>query len=66
MPSQGDPPGIIEPQKLYTLAEFKRQLGIKDATLRAARRAGLRVHECHGRRYVHGQEWIRYVLNSPG
>ncbi len=56
--------GFIEPRALYTLDAIKRRLGVKDANLRAARRAGLQVYYCHGRGYVLGHEWIRYVRSS--
>ena len=57
--------GVINPEDLYTLREFKRRLKITDATLRAARRAGLRVIYCHKQGFVYGRDWIDYVLNSP-
>ena len=53
--------GVIDPGSLYTLRAFKQQLGITDATLRAARRAGLRVKYVHKQGYVHGQDWIAYI-----
>lgn len=56
--------GVINPDSLYTLRAFKQQLGITDATLRAARRAGLRVKYVHKQGYVHGQDWIEYVVNA--
>ena len=56
--------GVINPDELYTLRAFKRRLGISDATLRAARRAGLKVAYLHKQGYVHGRDWIEYVLGS--
>lgn len=56
--------GYIDPQLLYTLDNFKRRLDIKDSTLRSARRAGLQVYYVHGRGYILGGEWIRYVRSS--
>lgn len=56
--------GVINPDELYTLRAFKRRLGVSDATLRSARRAGLRVRYLHKQGYVHGRDWIQYVLNS--
>lgn len=56
--------GVIAPDVLYTLEALKRRLAIRDATLRAARRAGLRVYYKHGRGYVYGHDWIRYVCSS--
>lgn len=41
-----------------------RRLGVQASTLRAARRAGLRVYYVHKHAYVHGRDWIEYVLNS--
>jgi len=56
--------GVINPEELYTLGEFKRRLGVRDATLRTARRAGLRVYYVHKHAYIHGRDWIDYVLKS--
>lgn len=58
--------GIITPDELYTLSAFTRRLGIRQATVRAARRAGLRVYYVHKHAYVYGRDWIEYVLNSQG
>ena len=62
-----DQAGIVRADELYTLEALKKRLGIKDSTLRAARRAGLRVHYKHGRGFVHGRDWIAYVCspNQP-
>lgn len=56
--------GVVNPDELYTLDAFKRRLGIREATLRSARRAGLRVFYVHKQGYVHGRDWIEYVLAS--
>ncbi|WP_417739163.1 hypothetical protein [Rosistilla oblonga] len=56
--------GVINPGSLYTLRAFKKHLEITDATLRAARRAGLRVKYVHKQGYVHGQDWIDYIENA--
>lgn len=58
-----DNTGVINPDELYTLRAFKQRLGVSDATLRAARRAGLRVTYLHKQGFVYGQDWIDYVLN---
>jgi hypothetical protein len=55
--------GVINPEELYTLDALKRRLAIRDATLRAARRAGLQVHYKHGRGFVYGHDWINYVCS---
>jgi len=56
--------GVINPDELYTLQAFKKRLGIADATVRSARRAGLRVTYLHRQGYVFGRDWIDYVLKS--
>ena len=56
--------GVINPDELYTLRAFKIRLGIADATVRAARRAGLRVTYLHKQGYIYGRDWIEYVLSS--
>ena len=56
--------GVINPDELYTIETFTRRLGIREATLRSARRAGLRVCYVHKHAYIYGRDWIDYVLNS--
>lgn len=56
--------GVINPDELYTLQAFTQRLGIRAATLRSARRAGLRVFYVHKHGYVYGRDWIEYVLKS--
>ena len=56
--------GVINPDELYTLKAFARRLGIRDATVRSARRAGLRVYYVHKHAYIYGRDWIEYVLAS--
>lgn len=56
--------GVIRPEELYTLAEIKSRLEFSDATLRSARRSGLRVYYVHGRAFILGADWIRYVVAS--
>lgn len=56
--------GVINPDELYTLRAFKERLGISDATVRAARRGGLKVSYLHKLGFVHGRDWIEYVLAS--
>lgn len=65
MPTSDDlSSGVINPDELYTLQAFTRRLGVQASTLRAARRAGLRVYYVHKHAYVYGRDWIEYVLNS--
>ncbi len=61
MPTHEESWGVINPDELYTLDALKRRLGIRDATLRAARRGGLQVYYKHGRGFVYGRDWIKYV-----
>ena len=56
--------GVINQDEIYTLKEFTQRLGIRAATLRSARRAGLRVFYVHKHGYVYGRDWIEYVLKS--
>lgn len=56
--------GVIKPDELYTLKAFARRLGIKASTLRSARRAGLKVYYVHKHAYVHGRDWIEYVMRT--
>lgn len=56
--------GVINPDELYTIATFKHRLGIQEATLRAARRAGSKVYYVHKHAYIYGRDWIEYVVNS--
>ncbi|MSR31274.1 MAG: hypothetical protein EXR99_07195 [Gemmataceae bacterium] len=58
--------GVIRADELYTLSEFKRRLEFTNATLRSARRAGLRVYYAHKRGFVLGRDWIDYVIKSAG
>lgn len=64
MPPLAEALGVIYPHALYTLDALKRTLGLKDAALRTARRAGLPVYYCHGRAFVIGEDWIGYVKSS--
>lgn len=56
--------GVINPEELYTLNAFTQRLGIRAATLRSARRAGLQVYYVHKHAYIYGRDWIDYVRNS--
>ena len=44
MSVQNELRGVVAADELYTLDALKRRVGIQDATLRAARRAGLQVY----------------------
>lgn len=64
MAATDDALGVINPDELYTLKAFTRRLGITAATLRSARRAGLRVYYAHKQGWVHGRDWVDYVLRT--
>jgi hypothetical protein len=64
MPAIDEVDGVISPNELYTLKSFTRRLGIKAATLRSARRAGLKVYYVHKQAYIHGRDWIEYVMRA--
>lgn len=54
-------PGVIVPEGLYTLKEFKARLGVSDSLLRKARNAGLKVRRIHGRGFILGCDFIDYI-----
>lgn len=65
---EADGVGVIDPlfgTKGRSADPIVSAVGITDATLRAARRAGLRVIYRHKQGYIHGRDWIDYILNSP-
>ena len=54
-------PGTIHIGVVYTLPEFKLRTGLSDAALRSARRHGLRTIPAHGRKYILGRDWHKYL-----
>ena len=56
--------GVIRTDELYTLSEIKLRLGVSNATLRTARRAGLRVYYKHRHAFIYGRDWIDYIVKS--
>jgi hypothetical protein len=56
----------IRPDELYPRPLFLQKLAITEATLRSARRRGLRTYRVHGRSYVLGKDWIDYVIGQVG
>ncbi|CAN5359956.1 hypothetical protein BH11PLA2_BH11PLA2_38460 [soil metagenome] len=64
MKTQSDAVGKITDTEMYTISALCRQLGFGAATLRAARRAGLKVHYIHRQGFIHGKDWIEYVVAS--
>lgn len=54
-------PGVISLAEIYTLTEARARLGWTEAALRAAKRRGLRLLVCGKRRYITGQEILRFL-----
>lgn len=61
--SANEDAGVIRPEELYCLNTFRRRIGVTDATLRTARRCGLKVYYLHNRAFIYGRDWISYVLS---
>jgi hypothetical protein len=72
VPSQSGPPaqaadtGFVLLEAIYTVSELKRRLGWSDATLRAARRRGLRVMRSGKRAYVAGNDFYEFLRREDG
>ncbi|BBO33459.1 hypothetical protein PLANPX_3071 [Lacipirellula parvula] len=56
--------GVISIHELYSVDEAKRRLGWTDSAYRAATRRGLNVMESGKRRYISGQEIIRFLSSE--
>ena len=54
-------PGVVSVLEVYRLDEAKRRLGWSDSAFRAARRRGLNVLVSGKRRYITGQEILRFL-----
>lgn len=54
-------PGVISQNEVYRLDEALRRMGWSQAAYRAARRRGLNVLASGKRRYLPGQEIIRFL-----
>lgn len=54
-------PGVISVHELYTLSEARGRLGWTQSAFRAACRRGLRALTCGKRRYLTGQEILRFL-----
>jgi hypothetical protein len=59
------PPGVISVLEVYRVDEAKARLGWSDSALRAAKRRGLRLLVCGKRRFLTGNEIVRF-LESQG
>jgi hypothetical protein len=58
------PPGIIEADACYTLAEFHARTGIKRAGLRRLRRDGLAVRRCGKVAFVIGVDFLEFLRRN--
>ena len=54
-------PGVISLTEIYALDEAKRRLRWTESAMRAARRRGLKLLTSGKRRYVTGQEILRFL-----
>jgi len=52
---------VIRPDESYTLGEFQRRTGMKEAAMKSARQRGLRVRYTGTRAYVLGKDWFAYL-----
>ncbi len=59
-PVTPQPPGVISSHEVYCINEAKARLRWTDSALRAAKRRGLQLLICGKRRYVAGDELIRF------
>lgn len=57
--------GVVSTLEVYTLEEAKRRLRWTDSAVRAAKRRGLRLIKCGKRKYVTGQELLRFLESMP-
>ena len=56
--------GVISVHEVYRVDEAKRRLGWTDSAYRAATRRGLNVLESGKRRYISGQEILRFLSSE--
>ena len=54
-------PGVISVHELYTLDEARKRLRWTESALRAARRRGLNLLSSGKRKFVTGQEILRFL-----
>ena len=61
-----DAPGVIEPGKLYTVAEARERLRAGQVTRDRLRERGLTVRKVGAKSYVLGDDVIRAVADEEG
>lgn len=54
-------PDPIRTGEVYRLADAKARLGWSDSAFRAAKKRGLKLLECGKRRYITGDEVLRFL-----
>ena len=52
---------VIDAECAYTLSEFMARTGLKRDAMRTARKNGLEVIRQHGRVFIIGAAWLRYL-----
>jgi len=56
--------GVLALNEFYTIKEAQSRLGWSDAALRAAKRRGLKLLRSGKRRYITGQEILRFLMKE--
>jgi len=59
-------PTGIQSDGIYALSDFQGRLRIGRHFLRAARRAGLRVHRFGNRTFIFGADFVRFLESVDG
>lgn len=59
--------GTINANEAYSMPEFCRRTGLREWTIREARRDGLRVVKVGKKPFVMGSDWLEYLrqIASP-
>jgi hypothetical protein len=60
-PADAQARGVIDVNKIYTLAAFRRRVGAGDWAMRQMRRDGLRVTQIGNLRFVTGADFAAFV-----
>ena len=60
-----DPPGFIEAEALYTVAEVERRLGLKEWARKEARKKGLRIKKIGRKSFILGRDVIKFFDDQP-
>lgn len=52
---------MIRADTIYTLPEFRKETGMAETAVSAARRRGLRIRYAHTRGFILGSDFIEYL-----